>query len=120
MRPAVLALLSALFSLFAPALAQSPPPPPVSAKAAYESDPKFVAALTEAKQLMRKRDYTFAREAYIKANKISGDTCTPCLESLFDLNLGLGFRLGLGRRGDHRGLGAKCRRRRRLEQRHGI
>ena len=89
MRPAVFALLSVLFSLSAAALAQSPVPGPAPAKAAYESDPKFIAALAEAKQLMQRRNYVFAREAYLKATKISGDTCTACLDSLFDLNLGL-------------------------------
>ena len=89
MRPAVLVLLSALLSLPALAPAQTPAPTPVPNKPAYESDPRFVDALADAKRLMRKHDYFFAREAYLKANKISGDTCTTCLDSLFDLNLGL-------------------------------
>ena len=81
MRPAVFALFAALlpFSTLGPA----------QTKASYESDPRFVAAIAEAEQLMHKRDYVFAREAYLKADKISGDACVSCIESLYDLNLGL-------------------------------
>ena len=85
MRPAVLVLLSALLSSPLSGLAQAPAQP----KAAYESDPKFIAALAEARQLLGKRDYNFARDAYLKADKLSGDTCTACLDSLFELNVGL-------------------------------
>ena len=79
MRPAVLVLLATLLSWSTVSLSET--------KAPYESDPKFIAAFAEAKQLQHKRDYLFAREAYLKADKISGDTCVDCLESLFDLNL---------------------------------
>ena len=89
MRPAVLGLLAALLSSPALALAQTPAPATVPTKAAYESDPRFVATLADAKHLMQKHDYSFARDAYLKADKISGDACTTCLESLFDLNIGL-------------------------------
>ncbi len=81
MRPAVLAFLANIFFLPILGLAQTKPP--------YESDPRFISAMAEARQLMQKRNYVFAREAYLKADKISGDTCTACLDSLFDLNLGL-------------------------------
>ena len=81
MRPAVLALLANIF--FLPLLGRA------QTKAPYESDPRFIAAMAEAKQLMQKQNYVFAREAYLKADKISGNTCSSCIESLFDLNLGL-------------------------------
>ncbi len=94
MRPAALVLLSALLALPVIALAQTPapiaaPPAAPAAKAAYESDPKFVDALADAKLLLRKHQYDFARDAFAKANKISGNTCVRCLEDLYELEIGL-------------------------------
>ena len=81
MHPAVFVLLAAFLSSPFAGLSQ--------VKAPYESDPKFIAALAEAKQLMQRHDYNFARDAYNKASKISGGTCAACLDSLFDLDFGL-------------------------------
>lgn len=66
--------------------------PPVAAPAhvapAYQSDPKFVAAMSEGKHLMRTREYAYARDAYAKANKIAGGDCVECLDELVALDKG--------------------------------
>ncbi len=51
-----------------------------AAKPAYESDPKFISAMADAKDLLKKRQYTFAADNYKKANKIAGGSCLPCLK----------------------------------------
>ncbi len=79
MRSVLLAVLAVFFSA-ATALAQKPVP-------AYESDPKFISALNDAKQLLQKHDYNFARDAFAKANKISGNNCVRCLEDMFELEI---------------------------------
>ena len=61
-----------------------------AAKAAYETDPKFVSALTEAQQMKRKSDFGYAIDAYKKAAKISGGQCKRCLDELYALQ----FRTG--------------------------
>jgi thiol-disulfide isomerase/thioredoxin len=58
--------------------------------AAYESDPKFMKAMEEAKQAKRTHQYVFAVDDYKKADKIAGGACKKCLESVYDLQLGLG------------------------------
>ena len=54
---------------------------------AYPSDPKFVAAMDEGKQLSRHRQFTFAADAYRKANKIAGGKCFDCLRDLYTAQL---------------------------------
>ena len=80
MRSVLLALFAVLSATTA--FAQKPAP-------AYESDPKFITAMNDAKQLLRKHDYSFARDAFAKANKISGNNCVRCLEDMFELEIGL-------------------------------
>jgi len=63
---------------------------PIPVPAAYESDPKFIAAWTEAKHLSAERQYFFAADAYKKANKIAGGSCVKCLQQMEDLQMGLG------------------------------
>jgi hypothetical protein len=72
-----------------PSLPATPPQPagvtnvPVAkTPAPYESDPKFVAAMTEGKKLSAKGDMIFAIDAYKKANKISGGKCAECLRQM--------------------------------------
>jgi thiol-disulfide isomerase/thioredoxin len=55
----------------------------------YESDPKFIAAMTEAKRLERARQYGFARDTYAKANKIAGNECVKCLDQMAQIDEGL-------------------------------
>jgi len=49
----------------------------------YQSNPKFVDALKEAKRLERGRDVLFAADAYKKANKLAGGRCMECLQGLY-------------------------------------
>jgi len=53
----------------------------------YKSDPKFVSAMAEAKQLERQRQYGFAIEAYKKASKVAQGKDAACLETLFTLQM---------------------------------
>lgn len=66
--------------------------PQIASKAppAYATDPKFIAAMADAKKLMRERQYTFAVDAYKKANKIAGGGCVTCLQGIFGLQFGMG------------------------------
>lgn len=57
---------------------------------AYQANPKFTAAVAEAKDLLRQRQYLFALDAYKKANKIAEGKDAPTLESLLDLQLKTG------------------------------
>jgi thiol-disulfide isomerase/thioredoxin len=63
-------------------LAQAPP--------AYESDPKFVKQMKDAKAAEKQVDYLYAVDAYKKANKIAGGQCTSCLQSAYDLDMKVG------------------------------
>jgi len=53
----------------------------------YKSDPKFVSAMAEAKQLEKERQILFAIETYKKASKIAQGKDTACLESIFTLQM---------------------------------
>jgi thiol-disulfide isomerase/thioredoxin len=86
MKSAALALLFALSSIAASA--QTSPSVP-AATPAYASNPKFVAALTEARQLEKQRNYTFALDDYKKANKIAEGQCVSCLDKIFKIQAGL-------------------------------
>ena len=57
---------------------------------AYKLNPKFTAAMTEAHDLVRKRDFTFAIEAYKKACKIANNQDAQCLRELFAVQLKTG------------------------------
>ena len=95
MRPICVASLICL-ALSSLALSQTPvvtTAPAATAKVAppaYESDPKFMSAMEDAKQNKRKHLYAFAEDNYKKANKIAGGTCWKCLDSLYELQMGLG------------------------------
>ena len=54
------------------------------------TDPKYLAAMAEAKQLLLDRQYVFAIEKYKKANKIAGGKDRDSLDKLLDLQ----FRFG--------------------------
>jgi thiol-disulfide isomerase/thioredoxin len=59
-------------------------------KPAYESDPKFIAAMTEAKHLAAQHSYVFAMDEYKKANKAAGGVCVRCLQQIEAIQMGLG------------------------------
>ena len=61
-----------------------------SDKPTYEADPRFLAAIKDARDLKAHREYSFAADAYRKANKIAGGRCSQCLSSLYELQIGLG------------------------------
>jgi len=56
----------------------------------YKSDPKFVSAVTEGKKLAAQRRYSFAVDAYKKANKIAGGKDVNCLDQIFNLQIKTG------------------------------
>ncbi|HEY1992902.1 MAG TPA: redoxin domain-containing protein [Edaphobacter sp.] len=56
----------------------------------YKSNPKFVSAIAEAKQLERQRQYGFAIDAYKKACKIAEGKDNDCLIDLYTLQMKTG------------------------------
>ncbi len=56
----------------------------------YKSNPKFQAAIAEAKQLLKERNTFFAMEAYKKANKIAAGKDVDCLRALLDIQMNTG------------------------------
>ncbi len=60
-----------------------------AAAPAYETDPKFVKQMKDAKDA-EKSDLLYAADAYKKANKIAGGQCAPCLQSAYDLDMRVG------------------------------
>jgi thiol-disulfide isomerase/thioredoxin len=56
----------------------------------YKSNPKFIAAMAEARQLEKQRQVFFAIEAYKKASKIAQGKDAPCLETIFTLEMKYG------------------------------
>ena len=76
--PAPAAPLSA-----APATTTAAPPP------AYESDPKFIDAMSQGRTLKAQRRYTFALDSYKKANKIAGGGCARCLDAVYEMQMAL-------------------------------
>src|ERR1700722_12877427 len=53
----------------------------------YKSNPKFVSAMAEGKQLSQKKQYAFAIDAYKKACKIAAEKDAPCLTELYTLQM---------------------------------
>ena len=102
MRLRRLPLLAATLALPAVlAFAQTTPTTPASsptvqaassaaATPAYLSDPRFTAALNDAKQLEKQRQYSFAIDGFKKANKIAGGDCVACLRKVYELQIGIG------------------------------
>jgi len=86
------ALLFSSLSLIAPAQTTSTPDTApkagIPAPLAYESDPKYISAIAEAKTLLRQKQFSFARDSYAKANKIAGGSCGSCLEMMAQLDAG--------------------------------
>jgi len=75
--------------------AQTPerPAPPKAAEIAppvASTDPKYLAAMAEAKQLIHDRQYIFAIDKYKKANKIAGGRDYDSLSKLIELQFKLG------------------------------
>jgi hypothetical protein len=56
----------------------------------YKSNPKFIAAMAEARQLEKQRQVFFAIEAYKKASKMAQGKDAPCLETIFTLEMKYG------------------------------
>ena len=56
----------------------------------YQSNPKYIAAIAEAKKCIAQRQFTFAEDAYKKANKIAGGKDTKSLSAIIDLQLSMG------------------------------
>ena len=65
--------------------AQDDPAPKV--KPAYESDPKFIAAMSDGRQQRMDEKYAFAADAFKKANKIAGGQCRRCLNDLYAVDI---------------------------------
>jgi len=60
------------------------------AAAPYRSDPKFVSAMSEARQMVRQKENNFAADAFKKANKIAGGSCVECMQGQYDAQMALG------------------------------
>ena len=56
----------------------------------YKSNPKFVSAMAEGKQLSHKEQYVFAIDAYKKACKLAAEKDAPCLTELYTLQMKTG------------------------------
>ena len=61
-----------------------------SADPAFTTNPKYVAAMAEAKEMLHHRQISFAADAYKKANKIAEGKDPVCLEGLYDAQSRLG------------------------------
>ena len=66
-----------------PAHAQAAAPATAVAADDYHSNPKFVAAVKEARQMEHEKRAGFAADAYRKANKIAGGQCIECVSGLY-------------------------------------
>jgi thiol-disulfide isomerase/thioredoxin len=53
----------------------------------YHTNPKFLAAVKEARELERERQAGFAGDAYRKANKIAGGRCVECVAGLYKMQM---------------------------------
>ncbi len=53
----------------------------------YRANPKFIAAVKEARQMQREKRAGFAADEYKKANKIAGGRCVECVEGLYDVQM---------------------------------
>jgi len=56
----------------------------------YQTNPKYLAAIAEAKKCTTQHQFTFAEDAYKKANKIAGGQDLKSLHAIFDLQLSMG------------------------------
>jgi thiol-disulfide isomerase/thioredoxin len=85
-----LVLICGVLSLAATGVTMAQSTASTSALPAYASDPKFQAAMKDAKEQMRRKEMNFASDAYKKANKIAGGQCVECLQGLFNAQVGAG------------------------------
>lgn len=53
----------------------------------YRTNPKFIAAVKEARRLQQEKQAGFAGDAYRKANKIAGGRCVECVRGLYDVQM---------------------------------
>jgi thiol-disulfide isomerase/thioredoxin len=53
----------------------------------YRSNPKFVEAMKEGKDLEHQKRLEFAKDDYKKANKIAGGRCVDCLSALYRVQM---------------------------------
>lgn len=53
----------------------------------YHTNPKFIAAVKEARQQERQKQAGFAGDAYKKADKIAGGQCIECLAGLYRVQM---------------------------------
>jgi thiol-disulfide isomerase/thioredoxin len=53
----------------------------------YHTNPKFLAAVKEAKQMEREKQMGFAADAYKKANKIAGGQCVECIAGVYKMQM---------------------------------
>lgn len=53
----------------------------------YLANPKFVAAVKEARQMQQEKRAGFAADAYKKANKIASGRCVECVDGLYDVQM---------------------------------
>ena len=61
------------------------------APAPYESDPRFIAAMADAKKLSAARQLVYAIDGFKKANKIAGGKCAECLRQMVALQIKAGY-----------------------------
>jgi thiol-disulfide isomerase/thioredoxin len=53
----------------------------------YHTNPKFMAAVKEAKEMEREKRAGFAIDAYRKANKIAGGRCVECVAGVYKMQM---------------------------------
>ncbi len=61
---------------------------PAAGAPAYASDPRFTEAMSQAKQFIGHRQFTYAADSYKKANKLAGGQCLDCLKGMYAAALG--------------------------------
>lgn len=59
----------------------------VAAAEDYHTNPKFLAAVRDAKQMEREKKPLFAEDAYKKANKIAGGGCVECVAGVYKMQM---------------------------------
>jgi thiol-disulfide isomerase/thioredoxin len=53
----------------------------------YHTNPKFLAAVKEAREMEREKHAGFAIDAYKKANKIAGGRCVECIAGVYKMQM---------------------------------
>jgi hypothetical protein len=83
-------LLALCFATLLPTLAQITAQVSTPSAPEYQTNPKYLAAIVEAKKCTAQHQFTFAEDAYKKANKIAGGQDSKSLHAIFDLQLSMG------------------------------